>query len=196
MAPQIGSRRVQLIVAGVVVLALVAIGLLVFRPSGADEPAEAAFERVADEAEEAEPVLILEREWGEGRLVLVGYNATDPDDTERMLGLAFAIDRGRGWRVAGWTSQASDLEDVKVGSLLVANSTGGAGQPPWVAVFGELGDDRIVQVEVEWSEGEPTAAQREGDAYFVVRPDGVEPTFVRYLDAEDEELAKVPAQPA
>lgn len=191
MPSLIRSRPVQLAFAAVLVLVLAAIGVLVLRPSGADEAVAAAFARVADEDEEAEPELLLEREWGEGRFVLLGYDAD-----ERTLGLAFAIDRGRGWRIAGWTSQPSDLEDVSVGSMLIASSSGGDGQPPWVAVFGELGDDRIVRVEVEWSEGEPTAADREGDAYFVVRPDGVEPTFVRYLDADDEEVAKVSAQAA
>lgn len=187
-SPQAHLRRWWPALIGILV-GLVAVGVLALRPTGYEDPHSAALAAAEPHAEPETPLVLAERTLGEGRIILVAF--TDREDASR-LGIAFTVDRGRGWRAAGWTHEEAALDDVVVGSLLLASAEGNGDQPAWSAVCGELGEDRITSVEVEWSDGETSRVDREDNAYFAVREGVDTPESVRYLDDEDEEIAVVP----
>lgn len=174
-------------VAAIAVIAAVAV-FFVLQPSGEDTAAAAALAEVSDREDGGSPAVLVEREWGEGTLVLVGFGSA----ADRQLALVFTIDRGRGYRAASYTAERADPKDVVVGSLLVSNSQGGNGQPAWSAAYGELSDDRIVKVEVSWQEGEPATGEREGGAYLVVREGATDAVAARFFDKDGTEVATVP----
>jgi hypothetical protein len=111
---------------------------------------------------------------------------------DRMLRLAFASHGTRGWRAGGATEKRADLSDVAVGSLLVARSVGGKGQPPWSVAAGELGDKRIERIDVRWSAGPATSGSRENGAYLVVQQGTAQVTSVSFSSKEGAEIATVP----
>lgn len=182
------QRRVLLTVAGVVVaIAAAAVVVLLFvRPGGADTPNEAVIDRIGERADEA-PTILVNRDWGEGRLVLTSYDSGD----EHRLALAFAL-RQNGWRLAAYTEETVELDDVGVGSLLVTSHEGGAGQPAWSAAAGELRDERIERVEIRWASGAVTSAPRTNDAYLVLSPGTTTPLEARFLGRGGTEIARVP----
>src|SRR5688572_1617049 len=134
------SRRLLLIIGGsvVAIAALAALYLFVIAPGGEDSAQAATLEHVSDRADGGSAKVLTQHDWGEGQLVLVGYDRRGV----RRLGIAFAAEGFRGWKVTSYTEETVEPDDVKVGSLLVASSDGGAGQPPWTAAVGELLDSR------------------------------------------------------
>lgn len=131
--------------------------------------------------------VLATHQWGGGALVL---GARGPA-IDRHLVLAFVIDRGRGWSVAAAAEQSTAATDVQVGSLLHTRSRGGSGQPPWTAVYGEIGDTRITQVVIGWDDG--TSSQSKAtSAYLIVREGTHTPMQARYLAADGAEIALVP----
>lgn len=187
--PRLPSPRVWVPIAVGLVVGLLALVVLVVHPAGARDAGTAALQAASDDAEPGSAEVLAEQPWGDGVLVLVGF--TGPDGA-RHLGLAFVIDHGRGFRLGTWTSNRAELSDVRVGSLLLASSEGGKGQPPWTAAYGELGEDRITTVLVRWRAGDTTRTHRVGDAYLVVREGKAMAEIVRYLGKDDTEIAKVP----
>lgn len=187
------ARRLAIWTA-VVVIALVAVGavLFVLFPAGQDTAVDAALAEVRSREGARDAAVLAERAWGEGTLVLVGSGGR----TDRRLALVFAIERSRGYRAASYTSERADTSDVKVGSLLLATSAGGSGQPAWSAAYGELADDRITRTEIVWRDDGKTSADREGLAYLVVREGEVEAATARYLDEDGTEIAAVPVPDA
>lgn len=184
------QRRVMWTVAGVAA-AIVAVALVVvvfLRPGGADSPNEAIADRIGERADSA-PKILVNREWGEGRLVLASYESGD----EHRLALAFAIQQS-GWRLAAYTEETVGSDDVGVGSLLVTSHEGGTGQPAWSAAAGELSDDRIERVEIRWASGSVTSAPRTNGAYLVLSPGTTTPLEARYLGRAGIEIAKVPIE--
>src|SRR5687768_10930262 len=115
-----------------IVLGLVGVGALlnyVVFPVGSQSPSEAVLEEIREKADGGSARVLIEEPWGDGELVLAHYESGE----EGHLGLGFAIRRGRGWKVTAYTEQAAEPDDVTVGSLLVATSGGGRGQPAWAA---------------------------------------------------------------
>lgn len=171
-------------------IGLAAALVAVLQPPGKPTPARAVMADLDDGIASDTARIVADQLWGEGRLLLVCF---DDAAERRFLSLAFTIDKGRGWRVAGSRTNEVDLTDVAVGALLVGSSDGGPGQPPWSAVYGKVGDDRIVSVEVEWEDGERTGQQLTPErAYLLVREDAHRAVSVRYLDGEGTEIALVP----
>ena len=172
-----------------VVVVSVAATVIVTRPVGTRDAEAAVIGELEDRAASGTTEIVDQRAWGQGRLVVGGWLDTSG---ARYLGLTFVIDRGRGWIVAGSTSDEVTSGDVGVGSLLVASSPGGAGQPAWSAAYGELSDDRVERVEVTWADDTMTSDDRSGDGYLIARTGVVDAREVRYLDAEGAEVARVP----
>src|SRR5581483_11579031 len=137
------------------------------------------------------PIVLAKQDWGSGQFVLVGYDKNG----ERKLGLAFVAHGPRGWKVGSYTEETTDKTDIVIGSLLLASSEGGAGQPAWSAAVGELGDPRVARVEVTWSNGESSVGTRAGDAYIVTEKGTTTATSARYLSKTGVEIAKVPINP-
>jgi hypothetical protein len=183
-------RRRVVVGALTAVLAIVAaavVYLFVLAPAGANSAEAAVGQRIGSHADANSTRVLVKRKWGDGELVLAGF----AHRAERRLALAFVIER-RGWHVSAYTERTAQVSDVVVGSLLIARSTGGSGQPAWSAAVGELNDPRVRTVEVSWSSGDPSSGQRENDAYLVVRRGRAEARQARYLDAERVEIARVP----
>jgi hypothetical protein len=187
---RMSRNRILLIVGTVVaVIGLAAVALLVVAPAGAGSAEAAAIAHVEDRGDSGTSKLLTQRDWGDGQLVLVSYEKSGV----KRLGLAFAAERFRGWRVDAYTEETVEPDDVRVGSLLIASSEGGSGQPPWSAAVGELIDDRIDRVEVTWAgQSEPAFAPIVNDAYLVVQRGTTEAVEARYLSEDGAEIAKVP----
>lgn len=172
-------------------LAAAAVVLLfVVFPAGADTPEAAMVEQVEEKADGGTAKVLIEEPWGDGELVVARYEA----DGERRLALAFVIEKGRGWTVSSYTEQHAETDDIAVGSLLVARSPGGAGQPEWTAAVGELSDSRIASIEIKWKNGDKEAKDRRNDAYLVVREGSTEPETARFLTEDGTEIAQVPVE--
>lgn len=169
-----------------IAITAVSAGVLVARPLGSSSPGEAA-----RGAHDGVSRVLIQRSWGDGRLIVTGES---PKDGVRTVALAFAVDFGRGWHVYDRAQRVAGLADVTVGSLLLATSPGGAGQPSWSAAFGELGDDRIRRIEIIWADGQKTTADREGSAYMIVRRGERKATLARYISADGMEVAQVPIE--
>jgi hypothetical protein len=185
------SRKRILLIVGTVaaLIGLAAVVLFVVAPAGAGSAEAAAISHVEDRGDSGTPKLLTQRDWGEGQLVLVSYEKGGV----KRLGLAFAANKFRGWHVDAYTEETVEPDDVVVGSLLIASSDGGTGQPPWSAAVGELIDSRVDRVEVTWATGdEPAFAPRVNDAYLVVQQGTTTATEARYLSEDGAEIAKVP----
>ena len=188
--PALMSRR-GVVIALSAVTALVAAALVflfIVAPSGGSSPTDAALDHVGGRADRGSAKVLARRDHGEGELVLVGYDRQGV----RRLGLAFASKQLRGWRVQSYTEEPVEPDDVVVGSLLVASSQGGAGQPAWSAAVGELLDRRIDRVQITWANGTKSMSDRTGDAYLVVEQERTRAVEARYLDDKGTEIAKVP----
>lgn len=184
------SRRTVLTAAsvGAVVIASVLVLLLVVAPAGANSASDAALEHVGGRSDRDSAHVLANQDWGDGQLVLVGYDRRGV----RRLGLAFASEALRGWRIDSYTEEPVEPDDVVVGSLLVASSSGGSGQPAWSAAVGELLDKRVDRVEIEWRDGDETIAPRTGDAFLVVRSGQTRARKARFLSDAGAEIATVP----
>jgi len=184
------SRRLLLIIGASVaaVAALAAVYVFVIAPGGEDSAQAAALEHVADRADGQSAKVLTQHDWGDGQLILLGYDRRGV----RRLGIAFAAKSFRGWKVSSYTEETVEPDDVKVGSLLIASSDGGGGQPPWTAAVGELLDSRIDRVDVKWSTGDNNIGPRVGEAYMVVERGNTTAEEVRYLADNGEEIARVP----
>lgn len=181
-------RRVVVLVAGTAIIVLALVGLFVVFPSGATSADAVVLDRVSKSADPGTAKVLLKRDWGSGQLVLLGYNRR----ADRRLGLAFVTHGPRGWRLGSYTEETVDKSDVVVGSLLLASSEGGAGQPAWSAAVGELADTRIQQVEVTWSNGDKTIGTRVGSAYLVTEKGTTSAKSARYIAKDGTEIATVP----
>lgn len=167
--------------------AAAALLLFVFAPAGVATP-EAAMRAHIVDADANSTRLLVGRTWGKGEIIVAAFSTRG----ERRLAVAFVSKSWRGWRVAAYTNQQALISDVVVGSLLVASSEGGKGQPPWSVAVGEVGDPRVASVEVFWGPGDITSGPRTNDAYLVVHRGTSQAQFVRYLDSHRVELARVP----
>lgn len=183
-------RRLVLIVGGVLaaLVGLAVVFLFVVMPAGASTSTGAVIEHLAERGDRGSTKVLTQRDWGDGQLILAGYERRGV----RRLGLAFAVETFRGWRVASYTDEPVEPDDVVVGSLLVASSAGGKGQPPWSAAIGELLDARIDRVEVKWSSGATSFGPRVNDSYLVVEKGRSVALEARFLSKESDEIAKVP----
>ena len=171
-------------------LAVVLVVVFVVLPSGADTAHAAILERVNETATPGTAKLLVSREWGEGRLVLVSFERGN----DHRLALGFVIERGRGWRLAAYTDEKADRKDVVVGSLLIASSEGGTGQPPWSAAAGELRGTTIGRVEIRWASGAKSSAEAQDNAYLVIQQGTTTPLEARYFASDGSEIAKVPIE--
>ncbi len=180
-------RGVQIAIAAVVLIALAVVALFVVFPAGSSS-SDAAVKAHVKKKTEVTPEVLVQQDWGSGQLVLVGYDRR----SERKLGLAFVRHATRGWRVNSYTEQTVDPSDVVVGSLLVASSEAGSGQPAWSAAVGEVTDPRIDRVEITWSNGQTSIGSRTGDAYLVVERGTTSADAARFLSKDGNEIAKVP----
>ncbi|HYZ92496.1 MAG TPA: hypothetical protein VFA34_08890 [Actinomycetota bacterium] len=184
-------RRRMLWIVGAVLLPLLAVLLLLVffvLPGGSDSASAAILDRVTQTADNDTAKLLIDREWGDGRLLLASFEK----GAESRLALGFAIERGRGWRLAAYTEERAERRDVVVGSLLVASSEGGTGQPPWSAAAGELRGTNIHRVIIRWASGETSSAFAKDNAYLVVQRGTTTPLEARYLAKDGNEIAKVP----
>ena len=182
-----------MLIAATVVAVLVLVGagvLFVALPPGADSASAAAVEHVEERSDRGSAKVLTQQDWGEGQLVLVAYERRGV----KRLALAFASDELRGWRVTSYTEETAEPDDVVVGSLLIASSDGGDGQPAWSAAVGQLIDDRIDRVEIKWASGESSLAPRVSDAYLVVQKGKTTAREARYLAKDGAEIAKVPVE--
>jgi hypothetical protein len=184
------SRRTLLTVGSVVasLAALAAVLLFIVAPSGGATADRAALDHVGGRADRGSAKVLARQDHGDGELVLVGYDRRGV----RRLGLAFAAKQLRGWRVQSYTEEPVEPDDVVVGSLLVATSRGGSGQPAWSAAVGELLDRRIDRVQIKWANGDKSIAARTGDAYLVVERGTTRAVEARFLDKDGTEIANVP----
>jgi hypothetical protein len=171
-----------------VVVALALVFLFIVAPSGGSSATEAALDHVAGKADRGSAEVLARRDHGDGELVLVGYDRRGV----RRLGLAFTSKQLRGWRIQSYTEEPVEPDDVVVGSLLVASSPGGSGQPAWSAAVGELLDKRIDRVQITWANGTRSIGARTGDAYLVVEGARTRAVEARFLDEDGTEIAKVP----
>jgi hypothetical protein len=185
-------RRLWWIVgAAVVVLAAVSfLTAIVFLASGASSADAAMLDRVGERADVGHPKVHLSRKWGEGRFVVASYSSVEG----RRLALGFVLEQRRGWRVIAYTEEAARDKDVGVGSLLVASSDGGTGQPPWSAAAGVISDNDVIKVEIRWASGEVTSAIRHNGAYLVLERGTTTPLEARFLAKDGSEVAKVPIE--
>jgi hypothetical protein len=183
-------RRVVLLVGGAAaaIIALALIALFVIFPGGAPSSDAAVLDRVGQISGAAAPSVLVKTDWGDGQLVLIAYNR----GAARRLGLAFVAHGARGWRLGSYTEETTDRTDIVVGSLLLASSEGGAGQPAWSAAVGELTDPRIARVEVTWSNGGVSVGSRVNNAYIVTEPGTAAARTARFLAKDGTEIAKVP----
>lgn len=184
------SSRVR--VAALVAAVLAGAGssvLLASRPRGAADPAAAVRLHLREAAKDGTVRVLTATAWGAGRLVLSRFS----DEREQLtLSLAFAIDQGRGWRVAASTRTVVTTSDVQVASLVVSSAPGGKGQPSWSAAYGEVSREGIAHVEVQWVDGTPTRAPVAEGAYLAVGAGRRKASLVRYLSGTGDEVAKVP----
>jgi hypothetical protein len=186
-------KLVMFIGAGIVLLTAAALVVVfVLLRSGAPSAEQAMLQRVRGSADPGSAKILVNRAWGDGRLVLTRYD----QGTQHRLALGFTIERSRGWRLAAYTEETVEPTDVVVGSLLVASSEGGEGQPPWSAAAGQIKDNRIVRVEIRWASGDVTSAQRRNGAYLVLLEGTTTPLEARYLAKDGTEVAKVPIEGA
>lgn len=180
------------VVIGLSAVTVVAVAALIFlfliAPSGGSSASDAAIDHVRTRADRGTVQVLARRDHGDGELVLVGYDRQGV----RRLGLAFTSKQLRGWRIQSYTEEPVEPDDVVVGSLLVASSPGGAGQPAWSAAVGELLDRRIDRVQITWANGTKTVGERTGNAYLVVEGARTRAVEARYLDEDGTEIAKVP----
>lgn len=172
------------------ILVVTLVVVLLVLPTGAASAKDAILERVQEKADPSSAKVLISRRWGDGRLVLASYES----GKDHKLALGFTIKQARGWRVAAYTDETVEKTDVVVGSLLIASSEGGAGQPPWSAAAGELRGHGIAQVEVRWASGDVTSGTRRNDAYLVVQEGTTTPLEARYLGEEGAEVAKIPIE--
>jgi hypothetical protein len=186
------TRAARLLISLGVLVVVAALLFFVVFPAGASTAVTAAAEKVQARADTGTVKVLITRKWGGGELVLMRFDRHGV----RMLRLAFASHGTRGWRAAGATEKRADLTDVAVGSLLVARSPGGKGQPPWSVAAGELGDKRIEHIEVRWSGAPATDGSRENDSYLVVRRGTAQVTSVRFSSKDSTEIATVPVSAA
>jgi hypothetical protein len=170
------------------VVALALVFLFIVAPSGGPSATDAALDHVGGRADGGTAKVLARRDHGEGELVLLGYDRQGV----RRLGLAFTSKQLRGWRVQSYTEEPVEPDDVVVGSLLVASSSGGSGQPAWSAAVGEILDKRIDRVQITWANGTRSIGARTGDAYLVVEQAKTRAVEARYLDEDGNEIAKVP----
>jgi hypothetical protein len=184
-----GMRRTIVIALGVLAAAVLVVGVFtVVAPSGSSSALTAAVAHVRERADRGSAHALVARSWGGGQLVLVGYDRRGA----RRLGIAFASKQLRGWRVNSYTEESVEPDDVVVGSLIVASSHGGEGQPSWSAAAGELIDSRVARVEVHWASGSRTNGERFDDAYLVVEGGDTNAVAARYLTKDGAEVATVP----
>ncbi len=167
---------------------MAAVFLFVIAPGGGDTAEAAVLDHVSDRADSGTAKVLAQQDWGDGQLVLVGYEGRGA----RRLGIAFASEQFRGWKVGSYTEESVEPDDVVVGSLLIASSDGGDGQPPWTAAVGELIDDRIQRVEAKWASEETSLGPRTNDAYMAVQREVTTATEARYLADDGAEIARVP----
>ena len=184
-------RRLVLgIITALILVAGAAAALFIVFPAGADTAEGAVLDHIDERADANSARVLADREWGEGRLVLAGYARSG----ERRLGVAFATEGRRGWHVGAYTDRLVQPTDVVIGSLVVARSEGGKGQPAWSAAAGELGDPRIEKVEIRWASGDTSSADRTNDAYLVVQRGSTTALDARYVTDDGTEIAKVPIE--
>jgi len=182
-------RLVWIIGAGIVVLAAVFVFVaLVVVSSGAPTADAAMLEKVRERSEDADVKVVASRRWGEGRFIVATY----PTENGSRVALGFALEQRRGWRITAYTEETAQPKDVGVGSLLVASSDGGTGQPPWSVATGILSDGNIARVEIRWASGEVTAARQRDSAYLVIESGTTTPLEARFLAKDGSEIAKVP----
>ena len=179
-------RAARLGISLFVLILVVALLLFVVFPSGRSTAVAAATSKLT--ADSGTVRVLITQKWGNGELVLIRFDKKG----DRMLRLVYATHGKRGWRAAGTTDQRADITDVAVGSLLVARSAGGKGQPPWSVAAGELGDPRIQGTQVRWSSGSTTTGARQDDSYLVVRQGTFNVVSVRYASKDGTEIATVP----
>ncbi len=183
-------RRVMFLVGGtaIVIIAVALLALFVVFPSGASSADAVVLERVGQITGASSPAVLAKQDWGKGQLVLAGYTR----NSQRRLAFAFVTHNPRGWRLGSYTDESADRTDIVIGSLLVASSEGGSGQPAWSAAVGELTDPRIARVEVTWSNAETTVGSVVNRAYIVTTPGTTAAKQARFLAKDGTEIAKVP----
>lgn len=159
-------------------------------PGGAPSANQAILERLEERGDPDTPRVLVNHGWGEGRLILGAYRRGE----DLRLALGFVIERGRGWQLAGYTEETVTSRDVGVGSLLVASSEGGDGQPPWSVAAGHLVDQRVQEVEISWASGDVSSSSRKNNAYLVIQEGTTVPLEARYLSGDGVEIAKVPIE--
>lgn len=182
LAPRFGAAVAALMLLGAAVAALLA------RPPSYPNPGAAVRAHVASLARASTIRVIGPVPWGDGAVVAAAYDAR----SGRRLTVAFVRHGPRGWHVAEAATQAGEITDVTVGSLLVTSSRGGPGVPRWTAVYGEVGDARIAKVEIRWLDGPPAAVTVTDGVYLVVRGGGTVPVDARFLGSDGVEIAVVP----
>lgn len=184
-------RLIWIIGAGVLaVLAAVLVIVFLVLPGGAPTANAAILERLETRADADTPRVLNSQAWGDGRLILAAYRT----GRELTLALGFVVEDGGSWRLAGYTEENVNSNDVGVGSLLVASSEGGTGQPPWSVAAGHLVDRRVRSVEIRWASGDVSAAPRRRNSYLVIQRGTTTPLQARYLGEEGIEIAKVPIE--
>jgi len=184
-------RLIWIIGAGLLVaVAAALVAVFVVLPGGAASADAAIIERMEDRADADTPRVLYNEKWGDGRLVLAAYRRGE----ELRLALGFVIEQSKGWRLAGYTEETVKSDDVGVGSLLVASSEGGTGQPPWSVAAGHLVDKRVKRVEVRWASGEVSAGPRRKNSYLVIQEGTTTPLEARYVAEDGTEIAKVPIE--
>jgi hypothetical protein len=184
-------RLIWIIGAGVLaVIAAVLIVVFLVLPGGEPSANAAILERMENRADADTPRILNGQEWGDGRLILAAYRTGE----DLTLALGFVVSDGSGWRLAGYTEEGVKSNDVGVGSLLVASSEGGPGQPPWSVAAGHLVDTRVKRVEIRWASGDVSAAPRRKNSYLVVQRGTTTPLQARYLGDDGIEIAKVPIE--
>lgn len=178
--------------AGIVLLAAaVLVVLFVLRPAGASSANAAILGRINEQSDVENARVLVTRGWDEGRFVLAAY---DKGDVHR-LALGFAMEQRRGWHLTAYTEETVTGNDIRgIGSLLVASSDGGPGQPPWSAAAGQIAENSVVRVEIRWASGDSATATRVNGAYLVLQEGTTTPLEARYLTKEGAERAKVPIE--
>ena len=179
-------RAARLGISLTVLVAVIALLLFVVFPSGQNTAVAAATSKLR--ADTGTVRVLVSQRWGGGELVLVRFDRAG----KRMLRLVYAAHGTRGWRATGTTTQRADITDVAVGSLLVARSSGGSGQPAWSVAAGELGDPRIEAIQVKWTTGQTTTGRRENDSYLVIERGTMQVASVRFTSKDGSEIATVP----
>lgn len=186
------SRRTLFLIGGTAaaLLAAAAVWFFVISPSGGASPQEAVVGHVADRSDAGTGEVLTQQDWGDGQLVLVGYESRGVE----RLGLAFVSESLFGWRVGAYTEETVEPDDVGVGSMLIASSEGGSGQPAWTAAVGKLTDPRVERVEVTWASSDTSIGPRTNDSYLVVQPGATTATEARFLAEGGTEIARFPIE--